>query len=478
MTPFIKRNLLIPLSILLFAGLLYALVFVGPAFGHKVQHLEFIIISIMIGLSLVIMLFWSMIGVFGGLLAFLITLIFLYKPLTGLDPYYYGVLILAFFINSYAGYFFSRKINTSSQKYKVTKERVMEDTNLISNHFKNRELEVSAMADKIDSLMRLKDIADNLSLSLAEEDAVVRLVVEKTFDIFDKNSRVMLFMVPKDAADLSLVHAIKGERRLPVSNKMGDIFDNWVKKNMKSLLVRDIKKDFRFNVEENDLSREFTSLISKPLVLEGKVLGIIRVDSVDESAYTQHDLRILDIIGELAAVAVENARLYKKTEDLAIRDSLTGLYVHRYFMDRLGEEVKRSLVSNNRFAMIMMDIDNFKDFNDKYGHISGDRILKKIGKVLQSKSSAGDIVARYGGEEFAFLALNTGRKEAVRIANDLREKIAASPVTIRREKKGVTISMGVAIFPDDAKMKEDIIGEADRRLYKAKEKGKNKVCSK
>ncbi len=122
--------------------------------------------------------------------------------------------------------------------------------------------------------------------------------------------------------------------------------------------------------------------------------------------------------------------------------------------------------------------DNFKDFNDRHGHVFGDAVLKSIGRILKQKASAGDIVARYGGEEFAFLVLNCNRRDAVDLAEMIRKAIQDSPVTLRREKHSVTVSIGTAVFPEDAKIREDIIWEADRYMYKAKAKGKNIVCSK
>jgi diguanylate cyclase (GGDEF)-like protein len=259
--------------------------------------------------------------------------------------------------------------------------------------------------------------------------------------------------------------------------KKGDIFDRWTVKNMKGLLIKDIRKDFRFSIDEEGEKHDFVSLISKPMVSEGNVLGILRVDSPDESAFTQHELRILDIIGEMGAVAIENAQLYRQTEELAIKDSLTGLFVHRYFMERLEEEIKRSLHGDGSFALLMLDIDNFKDFNDQHGHIAGDAILKKISGILNSKASAGDIVARYGGEEFAFVALDGSGRGAVKLAEDIRKEIKNTPIVIRRKKMAVTVSIGIAAFPKDAKLLKDLIWEADRRLYEAKAKGKDVVCS-
>ncbi|MCK5451370.1 MAG: sensor domain-containing diguanylate cyclase [Candidatus Omnitrophica bacterium] len=476
-TPFTKRNFLIAVTILIFTILLYSLNGFVPLLCDYIQHLEFVAISVMIMMSIVIMLLWGLLGVLGGLLSFLTAMIFLYKPLTDLNPYYYSVLIMAFFLSSFVGNYIHRKISVFRQKYTVDKEKMEEDTNLIINHKKNRKAEVLAMGDKIVSLLKLKNIADRLSLSLSGED-IISIVSEETLKIFTSDSRVLVFTVEGKKKELNLSYTLKADERKAFIMKNGGIFDKWVYKNMKSLFVKDTSKDFRFSITGEEKKDDAVSVIIKPLVVESNILGLLRVDSKRENVFAQHELRILDIIGELAAVALENARLYRQTEELAVKDSLTGLYVHRYFMERLEEEVKRALRSDGSFALLMLDIDDFKEFNDQYGHMSGDAILRKIGNVLRSKVSAGDFVARYGGEEFVFLALNCKKKGAVKLAEEIREAIKNSPITVRRKKCGVTVSVGVAVFPEDAKFRDDIIWEADKFLYKAKSKGKDVVCSK
>ena len=218
MTPFVKKNLLIPLSIIFFIGLLYSLIRFVPLLQGSVQHLEFVAISLMIMMSLAVMLFWASLGVFGGLASFLITMMFIYRPLTDLNPYYYSVLILAFFLSSFIGHHISRKINVSNQDYTVTMEKVQEDTNLIRDHLKNRIAEISAMEYKIKGLLDIKELADQLSLALSTEE-VVKLLTEKTFEIFKGANRVSIFLVDRDANELNVSHTEKGEGRRPVSRK-------------------------------------------------------------------------------------------------------------------------------------------------------------------------------------------------------------------------------------------------------------------
>ncbi len=477
MTPFAKRNLLILVSAVLFIGLLYSLISIVPTLKGQIQHLELIVISLLIMMSLVVMLFWISVGVFGGLTCFLLAMMFIYKPLTDLNPYYYSVLIMAFFLNSFLGHYIHRKINKINQDHTVTMEKVHEDTNLIQNHFKNRVAEISAMEGKIDSLLKLKNISDDLSLTFSAEE-VIRVVIEKTFDKFRDDTRVLFYLVGTKKEGLFLSNVLKAAPRMSPVMEKGGIFERWVMKNMQTLLVKDARKDFRFSIGGEEKKDDFVSLISKPLISEGNILGILRVDSSREGAFGQHELRILDIIGELAAISLENAKLYRKTEELAIKDSLTGLYIYRYFMQRLEEEVKRGTRSEIPFALFMLDIDDFKKFNDKYGHIAGDLVLKNVSRVVESKASAGDIVCRYGGEEFAFLALNCDKKRAVKLAGEIKDEIQDSYVSIRRRKRSVTVSIGIAMFPRDAELREDIVWEADRCLYEAKAKGKNRVCSK
>ncbi len=479
MTPFIKRNLLTSLSVFLFFSLLYLLNRVVPVLNSEVQHLEFIPLSIMIMIGLVIMLFWGLAGVFCGLISFLTAMVFLYRPLTDLNPLYYNVLILAYFISSFIGYHTYRKINVSIQEYTVNKEKITEDINLIRNHLKSRENEVAAMGKKIEDLLQLKTIADKLGLSLSEEE-ILQIVSQSTFNIFGGDNRVLLFVSDDGDNDLNLVRTVKPKDRKQFDKKRGGIFDRWAAKNMQGLLVKNVRNDFRFSLDEEEAQDDAVSVIVKPAMIGDRHRCVLRVDSPREAAFSQHELRIIDIIGDFTAIASENARLYRKTEELAIKDSLTGLYVHRYFMERLEGEIKRGLHSDTSFAFFMIDIDNFKDFNDKNGHIAGDAILMNIGEILNSKVSAGDTVARYGGEEFALLALNCNKKKAIELGNRIRTEIQESKITIRRNKCSVTVSIGIAVFPEDAKLKEDIIWEADRCLYKAKLKGKNKVeaCSK
>lgn len=143
-------------------------------------------------------------------------------------------------------------------------------------------------------------------------------------------------------------------------------------------------------------------------------------------------------------------------------------------MERLKKEIARSLRSDLAFSLYMIDIDNFKNYNDLYGHIAGDIVLKAISKVILKFGEDG-IVARYGGEEFSMLLPETSKEEAKKIAEDIRNAVKKETIELRRVKTRVTVSIGVASFPEDAKAEDDLILKADNRLYKAKREGRDRV---
>jgi diguanylate cyclase (GGDEF)-like protein len=218
-------------------------------------------------------------------------------------------------------------------------------------------------------------------------------------------------------------------------------------------------------------------LIEVPLVSENKVMGVLRMDSQKEFAYTQDDLRLLDIIANLGAVAIQNSVLYSRTQELAIRDSLTGLKVRRFFMESFHREVKRAARKREQLSFLMLDIDHFKDYNDKYGHASGDLILKFIAKTISDLLEEPDVASRYGGEELAVLLWRKSKKEAHAKADKIRQLIKGRPLTLRNYEANVTVSIGVSTYPEDAATEDELIRIADMRLYKAKAEGRDRVCS-
>ena len=171
-------------------------------------------------------------------------------------------------------------------------------------------------------------------------------------------------------------------------------------------------------------------------------------------------------------LAEANARLAQ----LAVTDGLTGLYNHRHFHERLTLEVERSQRSGLPLSLLMLDVDNFKLFNDTHGHPAGDEVLRQLARVLTDTRRANDVVARYGGEEFAVILVDTAKFTAAKVAERVRERVAAHDFSDAAQKAGkISVSVGVATFPEDGTDAEVLVRSSDTALYAAKRAGRNRV---
>ena len=220
------------------------------------------------------------------------------------------------------------------------------------------------------------------------------------------------------------------------------------------------------------------SLICVPLIFQDEIVGILYLDDFKPREFDRGRLELLAILASFAALAIYNARLHNKTKLMAITDFLTGLYNHRYFQQILTQELGRATRYEKMLSMIILDIDNFKSFNDRFGHAVGDKVLIAIGEIIQRSLRKVDYAFRYGGEEFVILLPETPLENAILTVERIRERIADEASNSVPEACGsrVTVSAGVACFPDNGTRREDLFSLMDSYLYKAKSMGKNRVC--
>jgi diguanylate cyclase (GGDEF)-like protein len=387
-------------------------------------------------------------------------------------PGYY-LFIATFLASNFAGFRYLKADERTEHFHLLKLEKMDEETNIISNEIEKKVRDIASIEGKLLRYTNLKDVSESLGAVL-NLDEVTKLIIEKAFRTIGKPGRALLFLVDAARQELMLSASSEGAK---VKEKKGDIFDRWILKQRKPLLIEDIAKDFRFGSEAADEAKgSFRSLIATPLMSEHRITGIIRMDSPVDFAYTQDDLRLLDIIADLGAVAVQNAALYSRTQELAIRDSLTGLAVRRYFIERLKEDIKRAARKKGTVSLLLMDVDHFKAYNDQYGHAMGDLVLKHVARLINSMVREGDILSRYGGEEMALLLFGADKKQAAIDAEEIRKHVEKSGLNLRRHALQVTLSIGISNYPEDAATEEGLIKAADERLYKAKEKGRNRVC--
>ena len=214
-----------------------------------------------------------------------------------------------------------------------------------------------------------------------------------------------------------------------------------------------------------------------PLLIQKRPIGTLVVGLAERHHFGREEMNMLLTVASLAAIAVENGKLYEKMEQMATTDGLTGLYNHRVFQEKLDEALARAGRSGKKLSMILMDIDHFKKVNDTYGHPVGDTVLKGVAQVLRGGARAVDTVARYGGEEFAVIMEETDQAGGRVKADRIREEIKKQVFTSEQGRFTITISLGIATIPEDAKEKKELVLRADEALYHSKHAGRDRATS-
>lgn len=246
--------------------------------------------------------------------------------------------------------------------------------------------------------------------------------------------------------------------------------------NGEAIYIRDTTKEERFLHYKGEQIIE-GSFLSIPLIFKKNVLGVINFHRPKIDSFSSEELRLLQLVANQVALAIENAKLYTKARDLSVKDELTGLYNRRHFQTVLQIEWKRAVRFHRSLSLLMIDVDFFKKYNDTFGHLQGDKVLKEMSNVLKRNVREIDTVARFGGEEFIVLLPDTDKKGAVAVGEKLR-KIVETHRFIDVSSQAVapiSISVGIASYPDDVRELDDLIDHADIALYDAKDSGRNRV---
>jgi len=222
---------------------------------------------------------------------------------------------------------------------------------------------------------------------------------------------------------------------------------------------------------------EARSLVVLPLVAADEAIGTFMLAARAERRFGKDVREMLGVIATQVAVSMQNGLLYKRMETMATTDGLTGLTNHRTFQDRFRELLERAQRHGYKAAVMLCDVDFFKKVNDNYGHPVGDEVLRRVAKVLQEVARKIDITARYGGEEFAVVLENLGIDQARQVGERMRQEVGKLAIDTDKGVLQVTMSVGVAAFPDDGSDRAQLIEHADHALYHAKHSGRNQVVT-
>jgi diguanylate cyclase (GGDEF)-like protein len=314
--------------------------------------------------------------------------------------------------------------------------------------------------------------------SILEPRKVIELIMEKIQQLIPSEAWSML-MVDEEKQELAFELALgaKGKEVSAFRLKMGEGIAGWVAQTGKPTIVNDTRKDPRF-APRFDTKTQFNtrSILCAPLSSRGRTIGVVEIINKLGGRFTQSDLEVLLTLVEPCAIAIENAILFQRAEQLTITDDLTKLFNSRYLNLYIGRELKRCKRHGIPLSVIFLDLDGFKGINDQYGHLAGSGTLAEVGGILALAVRESDILARYGGDEFVVVLPETPASGALVIAERLRKAIEEHGF-LQREGQAARISasFGIASYPDHALTPEGLIQKADQAMYRVKERDKNGI---
>lgn len=323
--------------------------------------------------------------------------------------------------------------------------------------------------DKIKQLSTLYDVGKAVTseLNFVKLQNMILDIVAKVLKA-EKGSLMLIDDAEKTltiGVAIGLSDEITRETRLEV----GDSVAGWVVKHRKFLFVKNVEEDEEFlNIKKQNVKAG--TLMCAPLISKDKIMGALNVSKSTPGSFSDNDFELFVNLANQVAIAIDNARLYR----YAVTDEMTKLYNHRYFQQRLDEELLRADRYEDHISLLILDVDHFKHFNDTYGHPEGDRVLKTVARLIEKSIREIDIAARYGGEEFVVICPEKSGTGALVPAERIRKAIEGFDFRINGVHVPITVSVGAACYPDNATTKAELIKKSDTALYYSKENGRNR----
>lgn len=329
------------------------------------------------------------------------------------------------------------------------------------------------LSNEKEKLTKIMKIGKKMSLMHNVKD-ISNFLIKKACELL-KAEKGSLMLIENEK--LFIAASVGLEKKI-VKNTIVDLgkdIAGWVAKYGKPLFVKDIKNDLRIKPTRKG-NYKSQSFISLPIKRQEKVIGVINLtDKIEEDKiFNNTEIKYLSVLMNEVSVVIENAKLCERLNNESITDPLTVAYNYRYFNDSLQKEIKYALRHSSAFSLIMTDVDNFKYYNDTYGHLMGDEALKTIADILKKNTRASDVVCRYGGDEFIIILPNTNSTLAMNVAEKLRKavKLHNFPTQKLKGKINLTLSLGISMYKNEDTDKE-LIKRVDKALYKSKNSNKN-----
>jgi len=317
--------------------------------------------------------------------------------------------------------------------------------------------------------------------SMEVTSELYRNILEMAAELVDATCGSLMFLDDnRELLNIETAIGINPNLAKNLTSKVGVGIAGKVAESGHPFVVNDIEKDSRIATHNRPRFRT-KSFISIPLALKGQTIGVLNLsDKANGAIYTEGDMELLRPFIDHATALVNRARSLDRAdffERLSVTDPLTELFNRRFLERRMEEELSRGRRHDQQLTVMMIDLDNFKIYNDKNGHVAGDKALQKAARIVQSSVRDIDVVTRYGGEEFCILLPNTTKKESLFVADRIRRGIEKESFAGEESLPlgRLTASIGIGSFPEDGDIADELIKSADKALYQAKDSGRNRV---
>jgi diguanylate cyclase (GGDEF)-like protein len=319
---------------------------------------------------------------------------------------------------------------------------------------------------------RLLDIVETARavVSHLDLDKLLATILKKAMEITRTKAGSIALYTPRTAT--MRIHAHRGFSRSFIGNRewkvrRGGLTDRIIKSPNATIITDTTNKAFFTNplaVREG-----IKSLVCAPLIYSGEIVGVLYIDDFTARKFDREDLQAIEILASFASIAIHNAQAHSSVKQLAITDGLTGLFNRRYFEDLLSRELLRAERHGREFSLALVDVNDFKKFNDTHGHQAGDQALSALGEAIRKAVRSTDIAARYGGDELVIILPETKLAKAYTLfANRIKHELEEDFTRIYGNGQVLTVTIGIASYPHDGKNARDLVLSADRALLSAK----------
>lgn len=400
------------------------------------------------------------------------------------DLLVYSVMFIFWYLSTILG----KELNKSSQLVEAQEELLKEKVSE-SEKLKSKIDELKDFNNTLEAANRkLENTNQRLNKSAAEfytlqqiSQAIATILDIKELLKFVND--VIIGVMGVNYSTIMLLDKVTNKLTIKVTNIYSEGALTILKNNIDATMLKDVIKTGNHLIDNNvnEEAYSFTkgrgvqSLLCIPLSSKNESYGLVLVEQERPEAFEDDHIKFLSAISNQISIALENVVLYEKMQQMATTDALTKIYNRLYFNEMLSKEMAAADRENYPMSISIFDIDHFKKFNDTYGHLFGDLVLKTIAKLAKEHVRANDVVARFGGEEFVIIMPNTPIEEAQGMIEELRDKISKCHIKEGSIMASVTASFGIAHYPGHGLTEAEVLSAADTALYKAKTEGRNCV---